>query len=290
MPRAASATTSPRRSRALSTDGLRPQDLTLTLLGDYVHLGRAQVPVWAGGLVALLADFGFSQQAARVALSRLSRRGLLLRTRRGRHAFYALSERARRVLDEGAQRIFGLGTSEHWDHTWTLVTYSVPEVMRAERERLRARLTFLGFGSAHDGHWIAPRDRADDVAALADELGLGDHVHVFLGRPSPHERPHELIAAAWDLEHLDDRYRAFVDEFAPFVAADLDDDDAFVVRTLVMHRYRRFPSLDPDVPPELLPGPSARAEAIALFRELWHGLEQPAQRHFAARVDVPVAG
>jgi phenylacetic acid degradation operon negative regulatory protein len=269
---------------SLSTDGLRPQDLTVTLLGDYVHLGRAASPVWAGGLVALLADFGFSPDAVRVALSRLSRRGLLVRTRRGRHSFYDLSDRARRVLDEGAQRIFGLGTAEHWDHTWTLVSYSVPETMRAERERLRARLTFLGFGSAHDGHWIAPRDRSDEVAALADELHVRDRVHVFLGRPSPHERPDELIAAAWDLEGLDDRYRAFQDEFAPFVAAELDDRDAFVVRTLVMHRYRRFPALDPDMPPELLAGPSARADAIALFRELWHGLERPAQRHFSHRV------
>jgi phenylacetic acid degradation operon negative regulatory protein len=268
-------------------DGLRPQDLTLTLLGDYVHLGRTRSPVWAGGLVAVLGDFEFSPDAARVALSRLSRRGLLLRTRRGRHAFYALSDRARRVLDEGAKRIFGFGTTEQWDRTWTLVTYSVPEVMRAERERLRARLTFLGFGSAHDGHWIAPRDRADEVATLARELGLADHVHVFLGWPSPHERPDDLIAAAWDLEHLDDQYRAFVDEFRAFAAAELDDRDAFVVRTLVMHRYRRFPALDPEVPPELLNGPSARADAIALFRELWLGLEQPAQRYFASRVDPP---
>ena len=51
------------------SEALRPQDLTLTLLGDYV--APSPHPIWSGGLVALLAGFGFSPDSARVALSRL---------------------------------------------------------------------------------------------------------------------------------------------------------------------------------------------------------------------------
>lgn len=265
----------------VAREGLRPQDLTVTLLGDYVHVPRQTVPVPASGLVRLLGDFGFSEQSARVALSRLVRRGLLTRARDGRRARYGLSERAHRVLDEGEHRIFGFPSTEPWDGTWTLLTYSIPEVRRAERERLRVRLTFLGFGSAHDGHWIAPRDRQDDVIALVEDLGIREHVHVFVGRPSRHEDPRALLEAGWDLDRLDARYRAFVDDFQSLRTRALDDRDALVARTLVMHRYRRFPGLDPDVPAELLPGPGSRAEAIALFHDLWRGLADGAGRHFA---------
>ncbi|MGH7918706.1 MAG: PaaX family transcriptional regulator C-terminal domain-containing protein, partial [Candidatus Dormibacteraceae bacterium] len=52
-----------------------PQRLTLDVLGMYVRERGAQL--WAGGLVQLLGDLGFSVGAARVAVQRLCARGLL---------------------------------------------------------------------------------------------------------------------------------------------------------------------------------------------------------------------
>ena len=60
----------------------QPQDLVVTLLGTYVRPYGDMV--WSGGLVMLLGEFGFSQGAARVALTRLVRRGLIGRVRSGR--------------------------------------------------------------------------------------------------------------------------------------------------------------------------------------------------------------
>ena len=65
-----------------SSEPLQPQDLVITLLGTYVRpYGDT---VWSGGLVALLGELGFSHGAARVALTRLVRRGLIARRRSGR--------------------------------------------------------------------------------------------------------------------------------------------------------------------------------------------------------------
>src|SRR4051812_36044543 len=60
-----------------------PQELVVTLLGSYVH-PRETRRVWSGGLVAALAELGFSDGAARIALTRVVRRGLLRGRRRAR--------------------------------------------------------------------------------------------------------------------------------------------------------------------------------------------------------------
>ena len=60
----------------------RPPRLLLTLLGDYWW--RRTEPLPSAALVALLAEFGVSDSAARAALSRLTRNGLLITSKSGR--------------------------------------------------------------------------------------------------------------------------------------------------------------------------------------------------------------
>ena len=61
--------------------GLSPR-LLLTLLGDYWWQRTEPLP--SAVIVALLAEFGVSDSAARAALSRLTRNGLLVTSRAGR--------------------------------------------------------------------------------------------------------------------------------------------------------------------------------------------------------------
>ena len=99
-----------------------------------------------------------------------------------------------------------------------------------------------------------------------------------------------LVARAWDLSGLVDRYEAFAAEFSPFLRASararLLDSEAFLVRTRLVHLFRGFPFLDPELPEELAPlGGSlggARSRAVSTFHELYEGLAEPSQRHFEA--------
>src|SRR6185312_10819501 len=84
------------------SEPLQPQDLVITLLGTYIRPRGGTA--WSGGLVQLLGEFGFSQGAARAALTRLVRRGLLSRVRQGRLIHYRVTERADRLLAEGDRR------------------------------------------------------------------------------------------------------------------------------------------------------------------------------------------
>jgi phenylacetic acid degradation operon negative regulatory protein len=261
----------------------QPQDLVMTLFGAFVR--PRDRPVWSGGLVTLLGELGISPGAARVSLTRLAARNMLARVKNGRHVYYTTTPRSAAVLHEGDERIFSLGRASGPEHEqWTVLWHTIPEARRLERGRLTRRLRFLGFGPVQDGTWIVPRDRAREVRALLDELGVRDHAGLMLARPAAPLDFSGFITRVWDLEELAERYRAFVHEYGRYqteaVQDDIDDRQALLLRTRLIHAFRQFPSLDPELPEDLVPAPQHRAEAVRLFHDLYAALAPPAQRHF----------
>jgi phenylacetic acid degradation operon negative regulatory protein len=268
-------------------ESLQPQDLVITLLGTYVRpFGR---PVWSGGLVMLLREFGFSDGSARAALTRLVRRDLIARARSGRLVHYRLTPRCERLLIEGDGRIFTLGHLPGDAGPWTVVWHQIPEDRRLERARLGRRLRFLGFGSVQDSVWVSPHDHSAEVVHLLGELGVSDHATVFLSRVGAGGGLPALVARAWDLTGLGERYDAFCSGFEPYLAPDaptLSDGEAFLVRTRLMHLFRAFAQLDPELPEELAALSGPRSRAAEIFEALYTELAAGSQRHF----DVVTAG
>lgn len=266
-------------------ESLQPQDLVMTLLGTYVRpFGR---PVWSGGLVMVLREFGFSDGAARAALTRLVRRQLIARARSGRLVHYRLTPRCERLLIEGDGRIFTLGHLPADAGPWTLLWHQIPEDHRLERARLGRRLRFLGFGSVQDSVWVSPHDHSAEVVDLLGELGVADHATVFLSRIGTGAGGGlpALVARAWDLTGLEERYDAFCTGFQPYLEADapaLSDGEAFLVRTRLMHLFRAFAQLDPELPEELAALSGPRSRAAEIFEALYTELAAASQRHFDA--------
>ena len=268
----------------------RPPRLLLTLLGDYWWQRTESLP--SAAIVGLLAEFGVSDSAARAALSRLTRNGLLVTSRSGRRTFVRLSQRAADVLDDGGRRIFSFGAAPApWDGMWSLVAFSIPEDRRSERDELRKALRWLSFAPLYDGLWVCPRDHADAVMARLTDLGIStatafratalpavgadsagrtDTVgHTDTGDGGGTLVSADIPARAWDLAGLRDRYQEFT-EFAGLlrdqtVAGEISTADALVARTRVMNEWRAFPAMDPDLPDELLPAAWPRAAARDLF-------------------------
>ena len=268
------------------SEPFQPQDLVITLLGTYVRpIGDT---VWSGGLVALLGELGFSHGAARVALTRLVRRGLIARMRSGRLVHYRVTARCDRLLAEGDGRIFLLGNPRDDGGSWTVLWHQIPEDRRLERSRLARRLRFLGFGSVQDSVWVSPHDHSDEVTELLVELEVSEFAVLFQAHAGAGRSAglRALVARAWDLTGLADRYEAFVAEFSPWVPASarsrLLDSEAFLIRTRLVHLFRGFPFLDPELPEDLAPLGPARARAVSTFHELYSGLAEPSQRHFEA--------
>jgi phenylacetic acid degradation operon negative regulatory protein len=270
-----------KQATASQPDPLQPQDLVITFVGAYA---RGYARVWSGGLVSLLGDFGFSPGASRVALTRMVRRELLRPVRTGRVVHYEPTERLIHILDQGDDRIYRFGQSERTAGQWTVLWHSIPERLRMERGLLGAGLRFLGFGSIQYATWVCPHDREQAALELVTDLGVAAHTVMFVGlRPGILELE-PMIVRAWDLQALTARYRRFVEEFEPYssrrACARLDDRDAFAIRTRLMHAYRGFMSLDPELPDRMMPGARWRTRAIHIFGRASAALEEPAFRYF----------
>lgn len=274
--------------RGVELAGVQPQDLAVTILGNELLHRPAGTAAWSGGLVELLGRFGSTPEAARAALARLVKRGLVERVRQGREISYRLSARTRRALGAGEARILAFGQDHRsWDGHWTVVSYELGDGRRAQRDRLRGRLGFLGFGALRDGTWIAPHDRAGELSGVLAELDVAPFVEVFVGQPAAGTEPAALLARAWDLPALEAAYRAFAEAYGPLdpVAAGgcdglPDGIDAVVARAALMHRYRTLIAADPELPDALLPEGSARPPVVAGFQRAWHALAPPAAAAF----------
>lgn len=271
-------------ARRATTTPIQPQDLVLTMLG--AHLRGPGELAWSGGMVELLQEFGFSREAARAALSRLVTRGLIDRIRRGRHVHYRLTDRAERLLAEGDRRIFTFGREDPDSTRWTVLWHSLPERRRVERARLGRRLRFLGFGSVQDATWVAPHDREDEVLAVLEALEIERYAYVLVGRPSRRLAIDTVLREAWDLPGVVERYEAFLEELTPYrrkrARTALDDRAAFVLRIRTVHSFRGFPFLDPELPEDVMPGPTLRPQVVAMFDLIYEELREPAERHFSA--------
>jgi phenylacetic acid degradation operon negative regulatory protein len=253
--------------------GSQPQHLLLTLLGDYFCDRTEHIP--SAALVRVLGEFGITSAGSRAALSRLSRRGLLISAKSGRHTYYGLTDRAADLLREGVRRILGFGAADRsWDGNWTVVAFSVPEDQRQARPVLRARLRWLGFAPLYDGFWITPHPPSDDIAELLDELNVGAAT-VLVGRLLDRAQADHPLSA-WDLEELRAVYTGFVDRFAELLvrlrSGEVGASEGLVARTTVMDSWRNMPNLDPELPAELLPSDWPRQRARQVFVEIYDGL------------------
>ena len=273
------ARSSEARTRTPRTREGSPPSLLLTLLGDY-WWGQTD-PLPSAALVDLLADFGVSDVAARAALSRMVKHGLLVSTRSGRHTFYSLTPRAQTIMRTGAERIvaFGAGDDADWDGRWSLVAFSVPEANRSAREALRTRLRWLGFAPLYDALWISPHARHDEALAELGALGV-TRATAFVATCPPLPDGTLTPESAWDLDGLAETYRAFVTTWEPTHAAlgkgAISPVDALVKRTELMDAWRAFPGVDPDLPRRLLPADWPRDRARDLFLDTYEQLGAPA--------------
>ena len=212
----------------------------------------------------MLAALDISDRNARQAIARLAENGSLRNERIGRLARWDLTPRSERLLAVGAERIYGFASNDNeWDGRWLLVLCSVPEEQRSQRPRLRARLGFEGFGFLTPTVAICAHiDREEAATRVISELGLSNDALVMRAEAGTMSPDRLLIARAWDLDSLGTQYREFVGRFERRVAENGPGYCAAVVD--LVHAWRQFPFIDPELPQHLLPRrwPGLRAKEL----------------------------
>ncbi|MBK1786962.1 PaaX family transcriptional regulator [Prauserella cavernicola] len=268
-------------SRRREVSHMSARSLLMTLLGEFV-LPRDR-PVWTSALVDALGMFDVEEKSARQALARTAAEGWLESERVGRRVRWSLTPPGRKLLTEGARRIYDFGSTERtWDGTWLVVLVSVPETKRDLRHQLRTKLTWAGFGSPDPGVWVTPHvSREQEALGILTDLGLGDGLS-FAGSYGAIGDESTMVARAWDLRELETRYEEFVDAFT---ALEPTDGDAVLdAQTRLVHEWRRFPFLDPQLPAALLPEGWSGATAAELFHRRHAEWRPTAEHRWAERV------
>lgn len=265
---------------------VRPQAMVFTLYGDYIqHRGDE---IWVGTLIKLFLQFGLSEQSIRSALSRMSQKGWLRMRRVGSKSYYGLTDKGKRLLAEGAQLIYH-GRQDKWDGQWHILTYSIPEEKRDTRNRLRKELSWLGYGMLNNATWICSRDPGRDLERVIDSLKIGQYVETFTAVHNGHSNDKDLVSRCWDLDSINKEYARFLSKYKTRFETynrdaasgkHIEPNECFVERFMLIHDYRKFPFIDPDLPVELLPEGWLGSEAAALFREYHRLLADKANEFF----------
>ena len=239
--------------------------------------------LWIGALIRLMGSFGLSAAAVRQAVSRMSRQGWLAGRRKGNRAFYRVTERGRRRIEELSPRIYG--PVIEWDGRWRLLSYAIGEANRKRRERLRKELSALGWAQLSPSTWISPSNTLLAAREAARATRTLDAVNLFSGEYQGPLSDRALLERCWNVPEIAAAYRAFIAYYQPRLARerereDLTDEAAFVERLWLVHDYRKFAYVDPGLPSELLPAHWPGTAAAALFREYYAAIEAKSQRYF----------
>jgi phenylacetic acid degradation operon negative regulatory protein len=230
-----------------------------------------------------MAPFGISEAAVRQAVSRMSRQGWLVGTKRGNRAYYAVTERGRRRIADLSPRIYG--PVIEWDGRWRLLTYTVSEQRRNRRDRLRKDLTVLGWAPLGASTWISPADTLAQARETAEQNGVLADISLFSGEYRGPLTDRELIERSWNLEAIAAAYREFIARYQPRLEIEqrehsLSEEAAFVEHLWLVHDYRKFTYLDPGLPSALLPAHWPGTVAAALFRSYYAELGPKSTRFF----------
>ncbi|WP_042879612.1 phenylacetic acid degradation operon negative regulatory protein PaaX [Cupriavidus necator] len=264
---------SPRVARLARGLKLGANSLLVTLFGDVV--APRQQAVWLGSLIRLAAPFGINDRLVRTATFRLTADDWLAATKIGRRSYYGLSEAGlQRVLHAG-KRIYA-GDAPEWDGRWTLVMVR-GDVRATVRQKLKRELLWEGFGAIAPGVMAHPNAdlaslreivqaaRAQEYVAVMDASSL----QAFSLRPLQ-----ALMHQTFKMGDVADAWQALLRRFSPLEeeAGQLTPADAFFVRTLLVHEYRRVLLRDPNLPEVLLPvdwpGRTARSLCSTLYLAL----------------------
>jgi len=274
-------------ARQLGQDPPRAKSLVMTVFGDAIApRGGA---VWLGSLITLLAPFGISERAVRTSVFRLVEEGWLEASRSGRRSQYRLSAQGEKRFLRAHQRVYA-PPSRDWDGRWTLLMMLSDQLSTTQKTALKKELLWEGFALVGAGVFTYPGDKAEAMTEIFSRTATRSKVLLLSAADQPLAGALPLATLAhqlWPLKTISKSYGQFIRRFDVLIAlkdqaAAIDPEQAFVVRTLLIHAYRRVQLHDPQLPHALLGDDWPGQTAYALCRSIYQQILSASDQHVTA--------
>lgn len=260
---------------------IRASSLIVTLYGDAIepHGGT----VWLGSLIRLLEPMGINERLIRTSIFRLTKEEWLTAEKVGRRSYYSLTAIGRRRFDQALKRVYSYNLPA-WDGNWYLVLLT--QLSAAKRKSVREELKWQGFGALSPTLLACPRSNRADVDAALSGLGVLADTIVFATSPDAEPASMALrtqVKETWNIEALSAQYSEFIHLFRPLwqtlrKRVELNSEECFLSRMLLIHEYRKLLLRDPQLPDELLPADWEGRAARQLCRNIYRLIYAEAEK------------
>jgi len=261
-------------SKRIAEIKLSGTSLIVTLFGDLV----TQHDHWISlsSIIKALAPLGINDRLVRTSVYRLVQNDWLTREKIKKNTYYSFTEMAKRHYDKAAKRIY---TTDHpeWDGSWLIVLpVFVPD---DKKDALYKELAWLGFSTLNTGVWAHPSIEKESLDDTLKQLELLDAVIVFNGNTYQEHSQNTLktlVENSWNIESLANQYQAILTTYQPILARLKQEkssmQQAFLLRTLFIHEFRRVLIKDHELPSSMLPKAWPGIATMKLAEELYHQL------------------
>lgn len=270
----------------VKNETLSGTSLISTIFGDSVlHRGGN---ISLASLIQLLELFGFNDRAVRTSVFRLVKNDWLCSDKIGRTSFYRITDSSRSTYLQAEQRIYNDQMKE-WDHYWDLILMSSLDT--ENKALLKKELEWLGFANISTNLMAYPGCNRIELQRLLVDLNMSEQVVVFKAETlqlfnDSVDTIGRMLRTNWPIDELRQRYLQFLDIFREIGVLLMQENEqlepvqAFQIRTLLIHYYRRILLKDPALPLELLPTDWPAISARTLSMNIYKKVFEPADEYF----------
>lgn len=259
--------------------------MLVTLFGDVVsqHGGW----IWLGSLISTMQPLGYSERLVRTSVYRLVQEDWFKVHKVGRKSYYSFTELALKHYSKAAKRIYAADPISK-NNQWLIV---IPTFVEENKlVELKKRLTWQGFSPLANGTYAHPSIEQNSLDETLQELKIKQSVVVFKAEtldPASMDALKRLVFEKWNIDALRISYENFLQAYSRIFDSlngqsgemSMTTSQAFSLRILLVHEYRRVLLKDHDLPVSMLPDNWNGLKANQLVKRFYTLLSAPSEKY-----------
>lgn len=258
--------------------------LIMSFFGDYLWVCGGGI--WLGSLIQAMETLGFNQRVVRSSVFRLHKDGWLIIRKEGRKSYYFLDPERYNEMLEANKKIYH-DQAIQWNQRWNLV-YAPIGPTHLNKDKI-AFMQRRGFGVLGKDCFIQPdlqqltAEVKESIFSRIPEAKIFQQSEL---QTSEQQNIKSTIQEIWDVEKIGQDYQHFCQLFEPIDVLlkkvnpyEIEPEQAFKLRLLVIHFYRRIIVKDPSLPVALLPTTWPRNQAQKIVSSIYKKVHEQSLKY-----------